>query len=51
MKYEVTITAVVTKTYIIEVASEDDVIDVATEVFSVLSDGAPEKILPRYRCH
>jgi hypothetical protein len=43
IKYEVTIEARVTKTYIVEADDENDAIQNAHEVFSILTDDAPEK--------
>ena len=42
IKYEVTIEARVIKTYIVEGNDENDAIQNAHEVFSVLTDDAPE---------
>lgn len=42
MKYEITIQAIVTKTYTVEADDEDAAIEEAHQIFTVLSDDAPE---------
>jgi hypothetical protein len=43
MKYEVTIEARVTKSYIVEADDEDEAIEIGHAHFSVLCDGTNEK--------
>ena len=41
-KYDVTVRAIVTKTYFVEAEDEDAAVDIAHETFSVLNDGIDE---------